>query len=122
MATIRAPSRELVAAPLLETGRGKALGTTRTENRATTQTDAPSLRMRGWDFYHIWMTDCSDFDFFTMLNLIYRALCARKIAARTTIAPKSCTPRKDSPNQAQATITPATGSSIATIPALVAGM
>jgi hypothetical protein len=69
MATTRALSRVLNAALLLDTGRGKALGTTRTENRATTQTDAPSLRMRRVDFYQTWMTDRNLFDFFTMLNL-----------------------------------------------------
>lgn len=60
-------------------------------------------------------------DIATNLPKSYLAVCARTIAASTTIAPASCTPPKVSPSHAQATTAPATGSSIATIPTRVAG-
>src|SRR6185503_3728745 len=49
-----------------------------------------------------------------------RADCARPTANNTTPAPTSCTASSDSLSQSQPTIAPTTGSSIATIPAVVA--
>src|SRR5207248_3272821 len=50
----------------------------------------------------------------------YRAVWARRIAARTTAAPASWTALKVSRSQAQATIVATTGSSMAAIPTRVA--
>ena len=50
----------------------------------------------------------------------HRADCARPTATSTTAAPASCTASSDSLSQSQPTSAPTTGSSIATIPAVVA--
>src|SRR5512146_2476540 len=50
----------------------------------------------------------------------HRADCARPIAISTTPAPRSCVVSSDSLSQSHPTMAPTTGSSIATIPAVVA--